>query len=64
MIGTETQCPDCLHGESDHLEALPSARRIALLYGVCLVCGCRRYVGMGQDEIDRYKARLEAEESD
>ena len=62
MIEIETQCPDCGHGESDHLEVLPSARRPEPLYGACLVCGCRRYVGVGQDEIDLYKARCEADE--
>lgn len=53
MIDVETQCPSCGHGESDHLEALPSERRTEPRHSACLACGCRRYLGGARDEIDR-----------
>lgn len=64
MIEVDTQCPDCGHGESDHLEALPSERRTEPRHSACLVCGCRRYLGGARDEIGEYKADRRAEEVD
>ena len=64
MIEIETQCPDCGHDAGDHLEGLPSERRPTPRYCMCLVCGCRRYVGGARDEVGEHKAVHESEEID